>query len=450
MPAPPTSAALTLQLLASALGRVGASVRGDASVCIVDVRQDSRQIQPGDLFVARAGGRASGADYVHHALQRGARAVMVERGTQLSGVTCPVVEVDDVRLALALAAEVAHDHPSQSLQVVGITGTNGKTTTAWLAQQAVIGAGGRAARLGTLGYAFEGDQVDSALTTPEADVLARYAGRCRDAGGTHLLMEVSSHALAQRRVDAIRFQVAVLTNLTQDLLDYHQSIDAYAAAKARLFLTLQPAVAVINVDDRFGQSLAERVNARVLRVSRSERGDVRPQQVTCNAAGIRGKFVLPSGTVELSSQLVGDHNLDNLLTTMAVVEALGLDARRAAQALSEAAAIPGRLERCDGPGDDVLVLVDYAHTPDALRRALQAVQALTQGSVLCVFGCGGDRAPYKRPRMGSAVGAAASFAIVSNDNPRSEDPRRIVEQIEPGLRAHGIAYEVQLDRAPAK
>jgi UDP-N-acetylmuramoyl-L-alanyl-D-glutamate--2,6-diaminopimelate ligase len=226
-------------------------------------------------------------------------------------------------------------------------------------------------------------------------------------------------------------------------------MEAYAESKARLFEELDLARAVVNVDDPFGRQLAERAAAPVLRVGRGEHGDVRPLSITMGADGIRGAISLPSGVVPLESRLVGAHNLDNLLAALALVEALGLDPARAAAALRTAPPIPGRLERCDEARDDVLVLVDYAHTPDALRRALAAVRKLTSQRVICAFGCGGDRDPDKRPKMGAAVGAGADYAIVSNDNPRTEDPRVIVEQIEAGLRTCPVPYVVELDRALA-
>ncbi len=268
-------------------------------------------------------------------------------------------------------------------------------------------------------------------------------------GGTHLVMEASSHALSQARVDAVHFAVAAFTNLTQDHLDYHESMDSYAAAKLRLFTELRPDVSVLNVDDETGARFAEQARGRVIRVGRRPDADVRPIDVELDASGIHGRVRLASGEVRIASRLVGEHNLDNLLLTLGIVEALGLSAERAAEALSLCPAVPGRLERCDVPVDDVLALVDYAHTPDALSRALAAVRGLGNGRVLCVFGCGGDRDPDKRPLMGDAVGRGADYAIISNDNPRSEDPEAIAKAIEPGLAAHDIPYETILDRARA-
>jgi UDP-N-acetylmuramoyl-L-alanyl-D-glutamate--2,6-diaminopimelate ligase len=441
----PSTAELTLEL-----ARAGARLIGDASVRVRDVRQDSRRIAPGDLFAARPGAAAQGASFARDAVARGAVAVLCERGAPLPDVGVPLIEVRDVRLAIALAAEAVHGFPSRTIDVVGITGTNGKTTTSFLAVHALSGAGARAARLGTLGFAFEHDVVDSPLTTPEADEISRYAARVRDAGGTHLVMEASSHALAQGRVEALRFAAAVFTNLTQDHLDFHGTMDDYAAAKLRLFTELSPELSVVNVDDPFGASIAARAPGRVIRVSKRELGgDVFPRGVRIDARGIAAEVVCADREVLLESRLVGEHNLDNLLATLALVHGLGLDVARAAAALASAPMVPGRLERTDAEGDDIVVLVDYAHTPDALERALSAARRLTAGELICVFGCGGDRDPLKRPKMGDAVGRLASRSLVTNDNPRSEDPRAIADAILPGLRAHGAKFEVELDRALA-
>ncbi|MBK9000080.1 MAG: UDP-N-acetylmuramoyl-L-alanyl-D-glutamate--2,6-diaminopimelate ligase [Myxococcales bacterium] len=441
---------LTLGELARELAGQAARVVGDDRVRILDVRQDSRRIAPGDLFAARPGGRADGTSFVADAVARGARAVMVQRGGALPDVAVPILEVADVRRAVAFAAEAVHHHPSRAVGVVGITGTNGKTTTSYLTQSALSAAGARAGRLGTLGFAFESDVIDSPLTTPEADEVTRYVARVRDRGGSHLVMEASSHALSLCRVEALELAAAVFTNLTQDHLDFHGSMQAYAAAKLRLFTELSPRVSVVNVDDPFGVSVAASAQGRVLRVSKGiGAADVCPVEVVSDARGIRGRIRLPSGEVEVESRLVGTHNLDNLLAALAVVEGLGLDAARAARGLADAPAVPGRLERCDTPDDDVLVLVDYAHTPDALERVLETCRTLTRGELICVFGCGGDRDREKRPKMGDAVGRLASRAIVTNDNPRSEEPGAIAAAIVPGLAPHGIPFEVELDRARA-
>jgi len=439
----------TLDALVKHLTPVAARLIGKTKSCTTGLHQDSRLIRPGDVFAARAGAVKNGLLYLDDAIRRGAVALLVERGAPVSDCPVPIIEVKDIRLAIALAAEAVYDFPSRSIRAIGITGTNGKTTTAWLLAHAIRGAGGRAARLGTLGYEFENDRIDSALTTPQADEIARYAARVRDRGGTHLVMEVSSHALLQRRVDAVTFAVAAFTNLTQDHLDYHGNMQAYRAAKLRLFTDLLPKTAVVSVDDVFGREIAAKCLAPVLTVSREREASVHPLEVCLDARGIRARIAVPSGNVSIESRLLGEHNLDNLLMALAIVFALGLDVTKAAAALERVTAVPGRLERCDMPVDDIVVLVDYAHTPDALSRVLRAVRGLADGEIVCVFGCGGDRDADKRQKMGDAVGLAADRAIVTNDNPRSERPEAIAEAIELGLRSHDIPYDVELDRACA-
>ncbi|HEY3233750.1 MAG TPA: UDP-N-acetylmuramoyl-L-alanyl-D-glutamate--2,6-diaminopimelate ligase, partial [Polyangiaceae bacterium] len=389
----PSSAGLTVGDLARALAAqgVGARVSGDAAVTITGLCQDSRKIRAGEVFAARAGQSLSGATFARSAKERGAVAIMVERGTRLSEAALAILEVDDIHLAIALGAEVAYGRPSRSLEVIGVTGTNGKTTVSWLLEAALSGAGCRSARLGTLGYAFEGDCVDSPLTTPEADEIARYAARARDSGATHLAMEVSSHALAQRRVDALRFACAAFTNLTQDHLDFHTTMEDYARAKLRLFTDLAPEVVVFNSEDALGQRIARETTRPAVSVSRHKNADVYPLEVQSGPTGMHARVQLPSGVVDLSSPLLGEHNLENLLITLAVIDALGLRVDRAARALAEAPSVPGRLERCDTDHDDVTVLVDYAHTPDALARVLSLARQLTRTELGCVFGCGGDR-----------------------------------------------------------
>jgi UDP-N-acetylmuramoyl-L-alanyl-D-glutamate--2,6-diaminopimelate ligase len=437
-----------------------AEIVGDPSVRVRGVRHDSRAVEPGDLFVARRGEKVDGVRFVRDALVRGATAVMAAPGAlephALRALGVPVLVVDDPATALGFAASAVYGHPSFSLEVVGITGTNGKTTTAHLARAAIDGALGASVCgvLGTVGHRFGDWHSPAEHTTPEADEIARVMAEMRSRGATHVAMEVSSHALELGRVRAVHVRVAALTNLTQDHLDFHGSMQAYGDAKARLFTELGPGSAVLNVDDAFGRDLAARVKAPLVRVSaRPDAGDsaaeIAPREVRLDASGTRATVRTPAGDVSLASRLVGAHNLENLLLALGIAHALELDLGRAAAALSLEPGAPGRFERCDVDADDVTVLVDYAHTPDALVRALEAVRAVTQGRVWCVFGCGGDRDATKRGPMGEAVARRADVAVVTNDNPRTEDPQAIAAAVVAGVRAAGAEPVVELDRRRA-
>lgn len=421
---------------------------------ITGLHHDSRAVEAGDIFVAREGGSVSGVSFVPQAVQRGAVAVIARRGAMTSA-TVPVIEVDDVPLALALASAAVYGHPTFGLDVIGITGTNGKTTTALLTRALVNGAGGRCGTIGTLGAEFEGETRVSAFTSPEADELARAARSMRDRGASHLAMEVSSIALSQKRCDAVRFHVAAFTNLTQDHLDFHGSMESYAAAKARLFYELSPTAAAINVRDPFGRELSQKLPAGVRLVRFSSATDLGPAEVVPThfqqgSRGIELSADTPMGRVHVESALLGNHNVENLLTAIAIGACMGIDADTIGRALSTEVQVPGRLERCDDPArDEVVTLVDYAHTPDALARALASVRAFARQRVICVFGCGGDRDPGKRPLMGEAAGRGADWVVVTNDNPRSESPDVIAAAITPGLMATHTPFEVELDRRAA-
>jgi len=455
------------------------SVDGDASVICTGVHHDSRRVQPGDLFVVRRGETHDGSAFVGDAVARGAVALLADRASAITEAKVPVLRVDDVATGLAYAAAAVYGHPAFSLDVIGITGTNGKTTTSHLVRAAIDGALGlpKCGIVGTIGHTYAGKTIAASHTTPEADELARVLAIMRKRGATHVAMEVSSIALVLGRVRAVRFRVAAFTNLTQDHLDFHGSMEAYATAKMALFTTCEPGLAVVNVDDAFGVKIAAAAKCKVLRV-RTKVGatdaDIAPVSVDASASGMRIIAKVPGGDVEIKTRLVGLHNLENLLVAIGIASVLDLEVDRAAAALANEIGAPGRLERCDGPGDDVVAVVDYAHTPDALARVLDAVREVSQPldeaggtrvvtpRILCVFGCGGDRDPSKRVPMGEAVGARADVAIVTSDNPRTESPEAIAEPVEEGVRSAGLSrvtpqeiattrkgYVVELDRQRA-
>jgi UDP-N-acetylmuramoyl-L-alanyl-D-glutamate--2,6-diaminopimelate ligase len=447
-----TNAPLRLGELAASLPE--ARLVGAPDTVVSSVFQDSRRALPGSLFAVRRGERSDGRAFVGAAAERGATALLVDEETAAAGLALPALVVRDVRRALGQAATIVYGRPFDRLAVIGVTGTNGKTTTTQLIASLLAAQGARPAVLGTLGCRFEDLDLGGSHTTPEADEIARIGALLVARGATHLAMEVSSHALALDRVEDVRFAVAAFTNLTHDHLDFHGTMAAYGAAKARLFLDLGPGASVINVDDPFGATLAGQVAARGGRLWRVARrgsaAELRARAgVQMGARGLVATIETPAGAVELRSGLVGEHNLENLLVALGVGVALGVPAADGARALGEAPAVPGRLERCSDERDDVLVLVDYAHTPDALARVLGALRPLTERRIWCVFGCGGDRDRQKRAPMGEAAARGADMLVVTNDNPRSESPEAIAEAIGEGVARAGGRCDVVLDRSAA-
>ena len=423
----------------------------DAGRSVLGVRHDSRLVEAGDAFVVRRGKAHDGANYVQEAVERGAVMLIIEPDAlpHVSNTNLPLMIVPDAALALAYAADAVYEHPTFSMEVVGITGTNGKTTTTHLLRSVIDGAlgSGTCGVIGTIGHQIGAERIESSYTTPEADELARVMKTMRDRGAQFVAMEVSSIAIELSRVAAIRFRVAAFTNLTQDHLDFHGTMESYAKAKAKLFYELGPATACINIDDPFGRELAANVPCPVLRSSSKANADAEffPREASFAREGLSGIVATPVGDVPFRSRLVGPHNLENVLLCLSIAHALDIDLVRAAASIAAAPGVPGRLERCDTPGDDIVVLVDYAHTPDALARVLSAVRFDGSSRVLCVFGCGGDRDAKKRGPMGAAAGAGADIAILTNDNPRTEDPMDIARPVVAELDRLGLPSLVRAD-----
>jgi UDP-N-acetylmuramoyl-L-alanyl-D-glutamate--2,6-diaminopimelate ligase len=416
-------------------------VLGDAAVIVRGVRHDSRRCEPGDLFVAVESAGGDGAEFVSDAQRRGAVAVLAQRPLEAE---VPVVVADDALLALARIAQLLYDDPTARLSVVGITGTNGKTTCAYLVEALLKGAGALPAVIGTVNFRGPFGVLDATHTTPMADDLMRLARAAVDSGATHLVLEVSSHGLAMHRVDGVHFKVAAFTNLTQDHLDYHGDFASYEAAKRRLFTELAPEWTVVNVEDPVGQSIAQHVQhaqhgQQLLRCAKhvGDGVEIGALSVAADRSGTTAQVWTPAGVLDLASPLIGEHNLENLLIAIGCGVALGLDADAMMRALREAHGAPGRLERIEHP-NDVLVFVDYAHTPDALLRVLRTVRKHTSGRLIVAFGCGGDRDPGKRPLMGEAGAQLADLVILTSDNPRSESPLEILKQIEVGAVRAGM------------
>jgi UDP-N-acetylmuramoyl-L-alanyl-D-glutamate--2,6-diaminopimelate ligase len=421
-------------------------VLGDGSVGVRGIKHDSRRVEAGDLFVAIEGIHQRGADYVSDAVARGASAVLAESPPSLP---VPACRADDALVALSRIATRIYSDPTASLDVVGITGTNGKTTVAYLVESMLQEAGARPAVIGTVNFRGPAGARDATHTTPMADDLMRLARDFVREGATHLVLEVSSHALAMHRADGVRFRVAALTNLTQDHLDFHGDFPSYERAKRRLFQALAPAVSVLNLDDRLGASLARELGGELVRCSRrADAGaEIHALSWSSDREGLRAVLGSPAGRLSIASPLLGEHNLENILVALGCGFALDLDPALMVRALGKFPGAPGRLERVHDPRG-VLVAVDYAHTPDALQRVLQVLRGITDRRLIVVFGCGGDRDAGKRPLMGAATAREADLLVVTSDNPRSEPPASIIEQIERGVVGAG-AERIDAERLPA-
>ncbi len=423
-------------------GGIGVEVTGPASVEITGVGHDSRRVAPGWLFVCIRGFRQDGHAYIPEAAAQGAVAVMVDRDPATLSIPAgmTVIRVADARAGLAAAACRFYDNPSASLRLIGVTGTNGKTTTTYLVEAMLAAAGYRVGLLGTIEYRCGTVTFPGERTTPESSDLQSLLHRMLGLGAWGAVMEVSSHSLVLRRVDGCEFDVGIFTNLTQDHLDFHGTMQAYAEAKARLFRMLgaggrKPgeAAAVLNAEDAWTPFMAQATRARVIRYGITEAADLRVQEVSLSLGGIRASAVSPWGALEISSSLVGRHNLANILGAAGACLYLGVGPEHVQAGIRNLRAVPGRFEKVEA-GQPFGVVVDYAHTPDALERVLQVAREFAPGRVIVVFGCGGDRDRGKRPLMGEAAARLADFVVITSDNPRSEEPQAIIAEIEPGVK----------------
>jgi len=418
---------------------------------ISSVVSDSRRVEPGSLFVAIAGAATDGLRFLDDAVARGAAAVASDR-PRPADFPIPWVRVADPRLFAAVGSQRAAGLPYESLKVAGVTGTNGKTTTAMLIAGIFRRAWGRSGFLGTVGYGWNGTTLAAPRTTPEGDLLAAMMREMVREGVPACAMEVSSHAIALRRVAGIRFDAAIFTNLTRDHLDFHGTLEKYGAAKEELFaLRKDGAPAILNHDDAWGRAMAQRLAAPVLTYSPSgdPEADYRAEEIDVSLAGTRFDAVGPSGTSRIESPLVGRFNVENLLAAWAAADALGIPREASAAELALNPGAPGRMERVEA-GQQYTILVDYAHTEDALRRLLSSIREITDKTIILVFGCGGDRDRGKREPMGRAAAELSDIPIATSDNPRSEDPADILKEVERGLIAGGASkYLKFVDRRDA-
>ena len=434
---------IALETLATAGGATG--TRNPAHVAVVDLAYDARAVRPGSLFVCVPGSRADGHDFAADAVTRGAAALIVERPLDLQ---VPQLVVSDARLAMALAADAFFGRPTRELEVAGVTGTNGKTTTAFVLYSILAAAGRRPGLLGTVEMRIGGERRPVTRTTPEAIDLQRTFRELLDAGDRSCAMEASSHASELKRLVGTRFRALVFTNLSQDHLDFHGTLEAYFDAKRKLFV--EPDVdgnrppAAVNVGDPHGRRLAGELRglgAQLVTFGLVDDADVRAEdlELTPSSTSLR------AAGLSLRPKLRGRFNVENVLAAVAASRLLGIGDDAIVKGVERVAGVPGRFEAVD-EGQPFAVLVDYAHTPEALENVLAEARRLTPARLLCVFGCGGDRDRAKRPLMGEVVSRLADRAIVTSDNPRSEEPRAIIDEILAGMDGE---EEIEPDRAAA-
>ncbi len=415
-------------------------------VSVTGLAYDSRAVKPGDLYFAVRGAHVDGHDFIDAARAQGAVAVIVDKKVE---TTLPLVRVRSVSESMPKIAAAFFDHPSKKVNVVGITGTNGKTTTTYILEDILSALGRPCGVMGTIRYRFRSINVEAPNTTPLAIDVQRFLFDVLELGGRTVAMEVSSHALSLGRVDDVDFRVGVFTNLTQDHLDFHKTMEEYFQAKAKLFRNNPRMKAVINADDEYGQRLLKEF-PHALSLSVEGKADLSARNLTCSLDGLEFMLTFPSGhAVPVKTNLLGRHNAANCLSAAGAALALGLSEDEVVKGLSKPHAIPGRLERVEA-GQPFVVVVDYAHTHDALEKALTALRDTGPKNLICVFGAGGDRDRTKRPKMGRVATTLADWAVVTSDNPRSEDPQSIIGEIEAGIKEAGRSnYSVAIDRKDA-
>jgi UDP-N-acetylmuramoyl-L-alanyl-D-glutamate--2,6-diaminopimelate ligase len=447
------------QELVAEVAAVGAG--GESDQPITGIEYDSRRVQPGSVFVAMKGGSTDGNRYVEKAIAAGALGIITDSAPKFDHLLVfqpglPVLEVEHGRRALAQASAAFFGRPERKLAATGITGTNGKTTTAFLTEALLNAAGRKTVLVGTIEYHVAGEVLPSVHTTPESRDLFELMAEGVARGATELVTEVSSHALDQGRAAGVNFDVAVFTNLTQDHLDYHGTLEQYFAAKRLLFDgTVYPAprVAVVNACDPRGEQLAAaatKAGAEV-RTYGIGKGDWRAASYSLTPTGAIIDLETPAGSAKVNSRLAGEVNILNLLAALTAAHARGVTFAELIESVPRLKPVPGRFQSVDA-GQPFTVIVDYAHTDDALRNLIalaRQITAASAGRVITLFGCGGDRDRTKRPKMGRAAGEGSDFVVATSDNPRSEDPVAILAEVEPGLKASGVQYTTEPDRATA-
>ncbi|HEY3700493.1 MAG TPA: UDP-N-acetylmuramoyl-L-alanyl-D-glutamate--2,6-diaminopimelate ligase, partial [Spongiibacteraceae bacterium] len=407
-----------------------------AQLPVTGLALDSRRLRAGELFLAYPGEQADGRLFVDQAVARGAVAIIAESGFERSDLPIPVIRIPRLRAQVSRIADRFYDHPSRSVNVIGVTGTNGKTSCTQLLAQALRLLGKNCGVIGTLGNSLDNKIDGGGLTTPDPIALQAQLSQWRDQGVRHVAMEVSSHGLAQGRVSGIQFRGAVFTNLSRDHLDFHGTMENYGAAKMALFDMAGLEFAVLNRDDKFGAALADKLRTRmsVLDYSMNADAAIAIKNAEFRNDGVHAIATTPWGDIAVHSHLLGDFNLSNLLAVIAVLGQLQIAPADIAALLPKLKPIAGRMQRV-GTNADIEIVVDYAHTPDALEHVLSALRRHCSGKLWCVFGCGGDRDVGKRPLMGAIAARLADRVVLTSDNPRSEDPQRILDDIVAGIDA---------------
>lgn len=436
---------------------VASRIEGDGRTELSGIRTDSRQVRPGDLFLCIPGLVSDGHNFAAKAAEAGAAALVVERDVP---VALPKLFVSDARYAMAVIACSFYRHPSRELRLIGVTGTNGKTTTTTLIEHILRERQLRTGLMGTIRMKIGDDWFEAERTTQEASDLQMNLRKMRDADAQYAVMEVSSHALALGRVKGCRFRTALFTNLTQDHLDFHQTMERYRAAKGLLFSRLgnefadspdEAAYAVLNADDEASAYFAEQTSAQVIRYGLGPDADVRATDIRMSSKGTRFTVSAFGQRAEFAMKLVGKFNVYNALGAIASTLLERIPLAAIANSLERIPVVPGRMEAVDAEAD-YLVIVDYAHTPDGLDNALATIREFCQGKIITVFGCGGDRDRTKRPLMGAIAARGSDYVLVTSDNPRSEQPDAILRDIEPGVVSAGLGrdrYELVADRREA-
>ena len=436
---------------------------GNKDCEIKGLTSDSREVKKDYLFVAVKGSSQDGHKYLSDAVHRGACALVVENVANVFP-NVPIVRVPDTRAALSDLASRFYNYPSKDMNLIGITGTNGKTTTSYILESILKEGGRNVGVIGTINYRYKGKSFDASLTTPESNDLMKILGEMRDAGVTDIILEVSSHSLEQGRVRGLDWSRALFTNFSRDHLDYHLTMEEYFKAKSLLFASLREeegqAKTIINMDDPKGRELQRITKASTVSYGLGDNCSVRATDIHSSVEGLHFRMTTPAGDTPITSTLFGQMNVYNILAAAAVAFSLDIDLNTISRGIQRLAFVPGRLQHVENK-QGLSIFVDYAHSTDALKKVLQTVRQLTKGRLITVFGCGGDRDKGKRPDMGRVAGMYSDYAIITSDNPRGESPEKIADEIEAGMKESGLkrvtfnfslnakGYEIILDRRKA-